>query len=139
MTAVKQHRRLTVGSGELQPSRCRLVSRFDLRDNAGQRAITQGILRHGKHATVARSLRIKDPVRTKPYLFEARCIEVKLRDCPERCKVLFGGEAGRYARNEQRGCCVIVQCRASGGNFMQCRAIQAAIRKAFIERGDAER
>ena len=139
MTAVKQHRRLTVGSGELQPSRCRLVSRFDLRDNAGQRAITQGILRHGKHATVARSLRIKDPVRTKPYLFEARCIEVKLRDCPERCKVLFGGEAGRYARDEQRGCRIIIERRRCRRNLVQCRPIQPAIRKAFIERGDAER
>ena len=139
MAAVEQYRRLAVGSRQLQPPRGRLVSRLHLGDHAGKRAVTKGILGHGEHSAVACALRIEDLVRAKSYLFEARRIEVKLRDGPERRKVLFGGEAGRYARNEQRGCCVIVQYRASGGNFMQCRAIQAAIRKAFIERGDAER
>ena len=76
MTTVKQHRRLAVGSGELQPPRCRLVGGFYLGDNASKRAITQGILSHGEHRAVAHALRIKHLVRGKSHLFKAWCIEI---------------------------------------------------------------
>jgi hypothetical protein len=139
MTAVKQHRRLTVRGRQLQPPRCRLVGGFYLSDNAGQRAIAQGILRHGEHRALARALRIEDLVRTKSHLFEARRVKVEPGECPKGGKVRLAGEARGYAGDEQRRCRIIAERRASRGDLVQRRAIQPAIGKAIIKRGDAKR
>ncbi len=139
MTAVKQHRRLAVGSGELQPPRCRLVGGFYLGDHAGQRAIAQRILRHGEHRAVAPTLRIEKLVRGKSHLFKAWCIKIEPSEGPEGGKVRLAGEARRYASDKQRRRRIIAERRASGGNLVQGRAIQPAIGKAIIKRRDAKR
>ena len=139
MTAVKQHRRLAVGSGELQPPRCCLVGGFYLGDHAGKRAIAQRILRHGEHCAVARALRIENLVRGKSHLFKAWCVEIEPSERPEGGKVRLAGEARGYAGDEQRRCRIIIERRASGGDLVQGRAVQTAIGKALIKRSDAKR
>ena len=139
MTAVKQHRRLAVGSGELQPPRCRLIGGFYLGDHASQRAIAQRILSHGEHRAVARALRIEKLVRAKSHLFKAWCVEIEPGERPKGGKVRLAGEARGYASDKQRRRRIIAERRASGGNLVQCRAIQPAIGKAIIKRRDAKR
>lgn len=139
MTAVKQHRRLAVRSGELQPPRRRLVCRFYLSDNAGKRAIAQRILRHGEHRAVARALRIEKLVRGKSHLFKSWCIEIEPGEGPKGGKVRLAGEARGYASDEQCRCRIISERRASGGDLVQCRAVQPAVGKALIKRRDAKR
>ena len=139
MTAVKQHRRLAVGSGELQPPRCRLVGGFYLSDNASQRAIPQGILGHGEHRAVACALRIENLIWAKSYLFKAWCIEIEPSEGPEGGEIRLAGEARGYASDEQRRCRIVSERRASRGDLVQRRAIQPAIGKAIIKRGDAKR
>ena len=139
MTAVKQHRRLAVGSGELQPPRGCLVGGFYLGDNAGKRAIAQGILSHGEHRAVARALRIENLVGTKSDLFESGRMKVEPCERPKGGKVRLAGEARGYASDEQRRRRIIIERRTSRSNLVQCRAIQPAIGKAIIKRSDTKR
>ena len=139
MTAVKQHRRLAVGSRQLQPPRRCLVGGFYLSDNAGKRAIAQRILRHGEHRAVARALRIENLIWAKSHLFKAWCIKIEPGEGPEGGEIRLAGEARGYASDEQRRCRIIAERRASRGDLVQCRAIQPAIGKAIIKRGDAKR
>lgn len=139
MTAVKQHRRLAVRGRQLQPPRCCLVGGFYFRDNAGQRAIAQGILSHGEHRAVARALRIENLIWSKSHLFKAWCIKIEPGERPEGGKVRLAGEARGRASHEQRRCRIIIERRGSGGNLVQGRAVQPAIGKALIKRGDAKR
>ncbi len=122
----------------MQPPCRRLISGFDLSDNAGKRAIAQGILGHSKHAAIARALRIEDLVRTKPDLFKARRIKVEPGQRPEGSKVRLAGEASGYAGNEQGGCRIIAERWTSRCNFMQGRPIKATVGQALINRANAE-
>lgn len=63
MAAIEEDRRLAVGRGKLQPAGRGLVGRLHLGDDAGKRAVAQGIFGHGKDGAVSRALRIEKLLR----------------------------------------------------------------------------
>ena len=62
MPPIKENGRLAIGCGELKTARCRLIGRFDLRDNAAKRSAAQPVFSAGEHLNVAATLRINDLV-----------------------------------------------------------------------------
>lgn len=82
MPPEKQNRGTTIGRGELEPARCRMVSRLHLGDHTSQRAIAKAIFGERQYIAVLAALCVENAIRPKPCLFEARCIEIETGQRP---------------------------------------------------------
>lgn len=138
MATIEQHRRLAIGCSQLKTPGGSLIGLSDLRDNACERTIAQGILRHSKHGAILLTLSIEDLIRAKPYLLQSRRIEVEARECPEHGKTGLVSETSCYARRKKCRRSVVTQCGGRRRDLMKTAPGQPMIGKAFVQRTDAK-
>lgn len=94
MAAIEQHRRPTIGGGKLKTAGCCLVGLSDFGNDARQRSVAQCVLGHGEDDIVLLPLGVKNLVRTKSDLLQARRVEVELCERPEYAELRISCKAG---------------------------------------------
>jgi len=136
---VKQHRRPAIGGCKLQAPGCRLVGRPDFGDDAGKRAVTQGILCQGKNLGILVGLCIKDLVRPEAGLLETRRIKVEVAHCPQDRHSILGSEACGYTGGKERGCGIVRPAGTGSGDLVKGGTGKAVSGELRVDLRDAER
>lgn len=93
----------------MKPTGGGLVGSLYLGDHTGERPIPQAIFSERQYLGVLSALRIQDAVRTKPYLFQTRRVEVETRERPQHGEARLVGEPGSDPGREQRSRRIIGQ------------------------------
>lgn len=139
MTAIEQHGRSAVRCRELEASRRRHVRCLHLGDHAGERAVAQAVLSHGKHLRILAALAIENAIRSQSNLFDSGRVEVEFRERPEHGLAGRIGEPGGYACREQRGGGIVVEAGGRRSNLVQPCAVEAMVGEAIVQACDPER
>ncbi len=139
MAAIEQHRRPTIGGGKLKTAGCCLVGLSDFGNDARQRSVAQCVLGHGEDDIVLLPLGVKNLVRTKSDLLQARRVEVELCERPEYAELRISCKAGGDP-GCKKGCrSIVAQRRRRRRNLMQSSAIEAMTCQPLVQRRHAKR
>jgi len=135
----QQHRRASVGGGQLEPPCGGLIGGLHFRHHRREAAVAQTVLGKRERHDLVPAFAVEQFSRRQPGLFEPGRIEIEPGQRPGDTRIGLGREARCGPGGEQSRGGIITQRRRGCADLVQAAAVKAAATQPCVDRLDPER